>query len=630
MLKSMNNALHFDFHTMPGIKDIFKNFDAEKFAEDLKNARVRYINFFARCNIGFSYYNTKIGIKYPGLERDILKEVLEACHKRGIGVTAYFNAGLNHEHTYLHQDWMVVDKEGKVIRGDKTANFFRMPCYNTGFFDHLKAEVLEVVNNYDVDGIFLDCMMPRPCYCSKCLEKMALEGVDISSDDEVINYSHRLIKSVEKRIRAEIKKDIRVFFNTEREDNLPECISHAEVECLPAGIWGYDYLYPHAGYFRTKYDDLVYMSGRFSDNWGDFGGIRPLVAFEHDMFDALANGYQLSFGDHLHPVDGLSKTVIERTGIVFKKMDEYAPFVNGTKFVNDVAILYPHTANLFFDKIRGLSRLLLELKVPYNVYDEYGDFSKEKVLIVPGECHEFDAIVKEKLVAFSKNGGKILFVGTACSFAKELGLVDFAEVSDDTTDNAYFILEENGEKWSMYNPCVLLKNKSANEIGKYVKGIFPNRVWDGRHGYFYRPQGEVTDYSAVLYKENIALICFDLCTAYANSFLIEQRDLFELALNKLLLERSFVTSGFNAGTIITMTANEDRKIIHVKATVPELRNGKGVTENHTLIKGGTISVKGEYKVYAIPKSVEIKAEIKDGITTFTTGEVLGYSAFMLK
>ena len=630
MIKSMNNALHFDFHTMPGIKDIFKNFDAEKFAEDLKNARVRYINFFARCNIGFSYYNTKIGIKYPGLERDILKEVLDACHKRNIGVTAYFNAGLNHEHTYLHQDWMVVDKEGRVLRGDRTANFFRMPCYNTGFFEHLKAEVLEVVNNYDVDGIFLDCMGPRPCYCHNCLEKMAKEGVDVNDDNAVLAYSHRLIKSVEMAISKSIKKDIRVFFNTEREDNLPEYSSHAEVECLPAGHWGYDFLYPHAAYFRTRHTDYVYMSGRFSDSWGDFGGIRPLVAFENDMFDALANGYQLSIGDHLHPVDGLSKTVIERAGIVFRKMDEYAPFVNGTKFVNDVAVVYPHTANLFFECIRGLSRLLCELKIGYNVYDEYGDFSKEKVIILPGECQDFDPIIKEKLIAFAKNGGKIMFVGSACNLGKELGLIDYAEITEDTTDNAYFTLEENGEKWSMYNPCVLIKNKSGKELARYVKGIFPNKVWDGRHGYFYRPQGEVTDYSAVVSNGNQVAICFDICTAYANSFLLEQRELFSKAINELLKEKAFNASGFEAGIIITMTADESKKIIHVKATRPELRNGKGVTENHNISKGGTISVKGNYKVYLIPENKEIKATFDNGNTVFETGEIIGYSAFMLK
>ena len=64
MLKPIKRAVHFDFHTMPGIDNFGEKFDAEKFAEQLDKAHVKYINMFARCNIGFSYYPTKIGIPY--------------------------------------------------------------------------------------------------------------------------------------------------------------------------------------------------------------------------------------------------------------------------------------------------------------------------------------------------------------------------------------------------------------------------------------------------------------------------------------------------------------------------------------------------------------------------------------
>ena len=96
--KRFNRALHFDFHTPPGVDNIFGNFDAEKFADQLKDAHIEYVNITARCNMGFSYYNTKVGKKYPGLgDRDPLREIIDACHKRDIGVTAYINLGLNHE-----------------------------------------------------------------------------------------------------------------------------------------------------------------------------------------------------------------------------------------------------------------------------------------------------------------------------------------------------------------------------------------------------------------------------------------------------------------------------------------------------------------------------------------------------
>ena len=33
-------ALHYDFHTSPGVKNIFGNFDAEKFAQQLADANI--------------------------------------------------------------------------------------------------------------------------------------------------------------------------------------------------------------------------------------------------------------------------------------------------------------------------------------------------------------------------------------------------------------------------------------------------------------------------------------------------------------------------------------------------------------------------------------------------------------
>jgi hypothetical protein len=68
--RPFTRAMHFDFHTMPGHTKLMQGFDAEAFADKLQENHVKYINFTARCNIGFSYYDTKVGKKYPGLQRD--------------------------------------------------------------------------------------------------------------------------------------------------------------------------------------------------------------------------------------------------------------------------------------------------------------------------------------------------------------------------------------------------------------------------------------------------------------------------------------------------------------------------------------------------------------------------------
>ena len=77
--RKFRRALHFDFHTSPGIENILENFDAEHFAKQMADSHVEYVNLAARCNMGFSYYNTKVGKKYPGLgNRDVFDEMIKA------------------------------------------------------------------------------------------------------------------------------------------------------------------------------------------------------------------------------------------------------------------------------------------------------------------------------------------------------------------------------------------------------------------------------------------------------------------------------------------------------------------------------------------------------------------------
>ena len=171
MLKPMRRAVHFDFHTMPGIDNFLENFDAEEFAKQMEAANVEYINMFARCNVGFSYYDTKVGIPYPKMKGFMLTDVLRECHKRGIGVTGYINAGLNHELARCHPEWLQMSKDGKIYRfREGGMSFFRTMCYNSEYHQYLLDEVKEVLE-LGVDGIFCDCMEVRPCYCANCIRR---------------------------------------------------------------------------------------------------------------------------------------------------------------------------------------------------------------------------------------------------------------------------------------------------------------------------------------------------------------------------------------------------------------------------------------------------------------------------
>ena len=123
MKTTMKRAVHIDFHTMPKIDDFGANYGPVDLAEMLADAHVTYVNIFARCNIGYSYYPTKLGTVYPGITRDYLGEAIAELHKRGIGVTAYINGGINHELMNHHQEFIKITKDGRLYDDvDKATN----------------------------------------------------------------------------------------------------------------------------------------------------------------------------------------------------------------------------------------------------------------------------------------------------------------------------------------------------------------------------------------------------------------------------------------------------------------------------------------------------------------------------
>lgn len=633
--KKFRRALHFDFHTSPGIKNIVGNFDARKFASQLASANIEYINMAARCNMGYSYYNTKIGKKYEGLgDRDLLAEMIEACHEKGIGFTAYFNAGLNHEMAAENLSWLKIDRDGKVYKENKKDNFFRKMCYNSAYRQHFLAEIKEVCE-YDIDGIFCDCFVLSECYCPKCMADMKKRGVNIDDEKAVRAYQNdvRLEFAQEMYEALGDKKDkIKFFIN-----GISWTVgfrTHAEVECLSTDRnWGYDFFDSQAAYTRTMYEDRVYMSGRFQNSWGDFGGVKTVTSMQNDLYDAMMNSFGISYGDHLHPVDGFENEVVSRIAKVMQEKLLYEKYTENSDNVVEIGLII--RSNTVSDRlphfVTGASRMLKELKLTYNIYDKNGHFEHDgiKLLIVSDNAGYGDEFNK-RLLDFAKNGGKIIFTGSGVDLGKELGLLDFVEiVGVDTRDNAYYTVEGNGMRWAMYNPSRVIRNIDGKEKAKYINNTL-NFIWDGRQSYYYRPQGEPTEYSAAVIKGNVACICFDIFDSYADNLLIEHRELFGSLVDELLCEKLIDSPAMPKTAISTITKNGEYTVFHVKSTYPEYKVSRGIIEEHVYMKSVPVSLLGEYEVYSLPELSKLDSKCENGRTLFETGDILGYKAFLLK
>jgi len=157
-----------------------------------------------------------------------------------------------------------------------------------------------------------------------------------------------------------------------------------------------------------------------------------------------------------------------------------------------------------------------------------------------------------------------------------------------------------------------------------------NFTWDGRQSCYYRPQGEPTAYSAAIIKNNAACICFDLCKAYADNFLVEHRELMKKLIDALLPERLIDAPQMPKTATVALTKTAAHTVLHVKATYPEHKMSRGIIEEHTYMKSVPVSLNSQYEVYVLPEMKKLPSRTENGRTVFETGDLLGYRAFLLK
>ena len=653
MKRPIKRAVHFDFHTMPGIDNFGERFDAAAFAEQMKEANVEYVNMFARCNIGFSYYDTKVGVKYPGLKSNMLADVVRECHKRDIGVTGYLNTSINHEIAIRHPEWCIVRFNGKICDfGDngERKNSFRAMCYNSGYADHFISEIKEILA-LGVDGIFCDCYLADPCRCQTCSSLMIKEGIDPRDDDAAVAFSEKTKDRFMKKIRAAVPDDKRLIISVVGPHRGRNINSHYESECLPSQ-WGYDYFVPYASFARTIYDTVVFMNGRFQICWGDFGGYKGKASIENDVYDALSQGVSTMLGDHLHPADVPIKDIYRDLGEIYGRVKAYEEWTDGARYVPEIAILTG--TNFLSQGVGGAVRMLSELKYTFDVVWYEDDFSKYDLIVIPDGVR-FDEALAKSISDYLKAGGKVISAGLSglCPEKLEFALDEWSFEPVAYTDKSVTAVINRGEcgfttyfglnyesgladmLYSEYETAMSMKaGEGSTSLADEYRSYFERSGWDGTHYIFYTPPKEATGNSvmAVNSLDNVAHISFPIFLAYRKSLSAVYKNMIKTLIERFMPNSLIKAEELPSTSRVTLTGKDDYKLLHVKVTYPEVRYNMGIVEEHNeLCEGKTIAVRGEYKtVEKLPEKSAVKAEIRDGYTYITLPKIVGYDMFLLK
>lgn len=651
--------VHLDFHTSEHIANVGADFDPEEFASTLKKAHVNSVTCFARCHHGWIYFDTKLfpERRHPHLVRNLLKEQIEACHKRDIKVPIYTTVQWDHYTANEHPEWLVLDEHG-CPTGTKLyePGFYRNLCVNSPYKDFLKAHIKEILQTFSVDGLFIDIVRPLDCSCKYCRAGMEAEGLEPSDPRARWKYAVKTINNFKIEMTNFIRQfneDCTIFYNSGHvgpmQRSTVNAYTHFELESLPSGGWGYMHFPIAVRYARNLGVDCLGMTGKFHTSWGDFHSFKNKRALEFECFRMLALAAKCSIGDQLHPSGRICPVTYKLIGEVYSQVEKKEHWCKNARPVSEIGVLTPEEfmETVGFGQlppaIIGVTRMLQEGFHQFEIIDSASDFSRFKVLILPDNI-PVSPDLAYKLEKFIADGGSIIA-------SYESGL------NNDKTD---FALKDLGVKLkgpAPYSPDFIVPK---GEIGKglpetehvmYMRGLevepepgsqvladvvvpYFNRTYKHFCSHRHTPSSGKVGYPGIIRNGRSIYFIHPIFSQYYKNAPLWCKKLFLNALDMLLPE-PLVRVKAPSTTLVTLNeqTTENRWVLHLLHYIPERRGQDfDIIEDVIPLFNLRVSVKVPRRVrevICVPEKDPLNFEVKGDRVEFTLPKLEGHQMVAL-
>lgn len=587
--------VHLDFHTSESIAGIGSHFSKQQFQEMLKLGHVDSITVFAKCHHGWAYFPSETNEMHPGLHFDLLGEMVEAAHEIGVRTPVYLSAGIDEKMARRHPEWLIRDLDEKTTWApDFMHPGYHQFCMNSPYLGYLIRQIEEVVRNYDADGIFLDIVGVKRCYCQNCVASLRRGGKDPRDEQALnelwentyLNYLRQVNEAIHR-----IKPSMPVFHNgghicRGRRDLIAEN-THLEVESLPTGGWGYDNFPLTARYLQPLGVQFLGMTGKFHTSWGEFGGFKHPNALRYETALCLANGGRCSIGDQLHPQGRMDEVTYRLIGAAYREVEAKEAWCRNVENVADVALLSTEAvhraANGGAKADVGAYRILSEGKILFDVIDTESDFTKYKVLVLPDSIR-IAPEWKDKMTAYLAQGGRLLISGESGlgsetnEFEVEAGAKRISsnpyqpdyfhpDFSYGSLQNTAYVRYSKGQK------IVLDKGQSLGER----ENPYFNRDVFSFCSHQHAPDSFKSGGPGMTEGRDGIYIAWNVFEEYADVGSLNARDMVLYALNRLLGRgRTLETSLPVQGIVTLMHQKAEKRYIEHLLYASPVRRGDGV------------------------------------------------------
>lgn len=607
--------IHLDFHTSPHIPEIGAVFNKQEWQNALKSGHVNSITCFAVCHHGWSYYNTKVGERHPHLDFDLLRTQFDACKEIDVNVPIYLTAGVNNWAAEKHPEWREIGYDGRYTgwaRDITQAGFHKM-CFNTPFLDFLCDQIREVARLFpDCDGLFYDIISQGQCCCKWCLKSMDEKGLDAESGEDRKKHARMVLEKYYRKTTAasrELDPDMPVFHNSghvSRGDrDILKYFSHLELESLPTGGWGYDHFPMGAKYCTNLEHDFLGMTGKFHTTWGEFGGFKHPNALRYECAAMIAYNAKCSVGDQLHPCGKLDESTYKLIGAAYKEVEEKEVWCQNTESVADLAVLSSVAINPAHpredeDSDVGVTRILLESHILFDIIDAEMDFSKYKMIILPDDIF-IDCELKKLLDSYLAQGGKLLLTGKSGLNVEETEfLFDVGAAMEGPSEFSpdYILPAEDLRADFVDSPSVCytrsyrVKVTDGESLGDIYDPYF-NRSYKHFCSHQHTPNKlEASGFACGVRKNNIMYLAHPVFIMYRGFGAVAVKEYVVNCIKKLLGEDLSLITNLPSTARVTLNRQpaENRSVLHLLSANTILRGGKLSLSGGNLSRAGNIEV----------------------------------------
>ena len=634
--------VHLDFHTSELIDGIGTSFSKENFQSMLKLGHVDSITIFSKCHHGWAYHPSEANKTHPHLSFDLLGQMIDAAHEIGVKTPVYLSAGIDEKIARLHPEWIIRDAdEHTVWIKDFMTPGYHTFCMNTPYLDILTAQIREVVKNYDADGIFLDIVGVKPCYCQQCVRDIIARGKDPRDKAAILEQAELTYQNYLEKTRAAVdayKPGLPLFHNgghiTRGRREIAFANTHLELESLPTGGWGYDHFPLSARYVQGLGLEFLGMTGKFHTTWGEFGGYKHPNALRYEAALLLANGAHCSIGDQLHPSGKMDEATYALIGAAYREVEQKEAWCSDVTNVADIAVLSIESlTGPSDDKSNihdaGAARMLLEGNYLFDIVDTQSDLSAYKVLILP-DAARISEELKPILEDYLKNGGKILASGrSGLSTEEDVFALDFGVQYDGLCEyNPTYIHPnfalKNFEPASfvLYSQAHNIAPAEADTLAVRETPYFNRDVFHFC-SHQHAPNSMQEAGAAMTQNKHGIYIAYDIFAEYATKASMILKELVYYALDTLLgTEKTLQTSLPAQGvTTIQEQKQHNRYVHHLLYAVP-VKRGEDICVIEDIVPLYSVDVsvslpKKVKRAYLAPQMQELETREKDGRTTYT-------------